>query len=153
MGIEFPFCKRKKLWRSVSQHYWNVHSKMVRMISYKNVTFFIVIQLPICIWLSATPWPGAHQAPLSSTIYWSLLKFMPIEPVMLSNHLILCCPLRLLPSMTVFLIIIYKNLQKKTLSANWKLVASLNTNHLMDRAHKNTQIDLLPSKSLSSNPE
>ena len=37
-----------------------------------------------------------HQAPLSSTICWSLLKFIPTEPLMLFNHLILCCPLILL---------------------------------------------------------
>ena len=35
----------------------------------------------------------AHQAPLSSTISWSLLRFISIELVMPSNHLILCCPL------------------------------------------------------------
>ena len=40
----------------------------------------------------------ACQAPLSSTISQSLLKIMSIESVMLSNHLILCCPLLLLPS-------------------------------------------------------
>ena len=39
----------------------------------------------------------AHQAPLPSTVSQSLLKFMYIESVMISNHLILCCPL-LLPS-------------------------------------------------------
>ena len=44
------------------------------------------------------PWTAAHQASLSSTFSWSLLKFMSIELVMLSNHLILCCPLLLLPS-------------------------------------------------------
>ena len=48
--------------------------------------------------LSVTPWTAAHQASLSSTIFWSLLKLMSIEPVMPSNHLILCCPLLLLPS-------------------------------------------------------
>ena len=42
-----------------------------------------------------TPWTVAHQAPLSSTISWSLLKFIPIELVIISNHLILC--LLLLP--------------------------------------------------------
>src|SRR5574337_983619 len=47
---------------------------------------------------SATPWTAAHQASLSYTISWSLLKFMSIESVMLSNHLILCWPLLLLPS-------------------------------------------------------
>ena len=39
-----------------------------------------------------------HQASLSFTIPWSLLKLMPIELVMPSNYLILCCPLLLLPS-------------------------------------------------------
>ena len=45
-------------------------------------------------WDSATPWTAARQAPLS----WSLLRFASIELVMLSNHLILCCSLLLLPS-------------------------------------------------------
>ena len=41
--------------------------------------------------LFVIPWTAAHQAPLSSTISQSLLKFMSIESVMLSNHLILSC--------------------------------------------------------------
>ena len=45
-----------------------------------------------------TPWTVAFQACLSLTISWSLLKLMPIESVMPSSHLILCCPLLLLPS-------------------------------------------------------
>ena len=45
-----------------------------------------------------TPWTAAHQASLSFTISWSLLKLMSIELAMPSNHLILCCPLLLLPS-------------------------------------------------------
>ena len=45
-----------------------------------------------------TPWTAARQVPLSSTISWSLLKFMSIELVMLFNYLILCHPLLLLPS-------------------------------------------------------
>ena len=48
--------------------------------------------------LFVTPWIAAHQASLSITNYWSLLKLMSIESVMPSNHLILCCPLLLLPS-------------------------------------------------------
>ena len=48
------------------------------------------------IQLSVTPWT-AHQPSLPSTISQSLLKFMSIERVMPSNHLILCCPLLLLP--------------------------------------------------------
>ena len=47
---------------------------------------------------SATPWTAAHLASLSITSSWSLLKLMSIESVMPSNHLILCCPLLLLPS-------------------------------------------------------
>ena len=45
-----------------------------------------------------TPKTAASQDPLSSTISWSLLKFMSIELVMLSNHLFFCRPLLLLPS-------------------------------------------------------
>ena len=59
---------------------------------------FIVVQLLSHIWLFATPWTAALQASLSFTVSRSLLKFMSIESVMLPNHLILCCPLLLLPS-------------------------------------------------------
>ena len=45
-----------------------------------------------------TPWTAACQASLSFTFSWSLLKIMFIESVMPSNHLILCRPLLLLPS-------------------------------------------------------
>ena len=48
--------------------------------------------------LLVTPWTAAHQASLSFTISQSLLKLMSIESVMPSNHLILCHPLLLLPS-------------------------------------------------------
>ena len=47
---------------------------------------------------SVTPWTTARQASLSITNSWSLLKFMSIESVMASNHLILCRPFLLLPS-------------------------------------------------------
>ena len=46
---------------------------------------------------SVTTWTAAHQAFLSLTNSWSLLKLMSIESVMPSNHLILCHPLLLLP--------------------------------------------------------
>ena len=48
--------------------------------------------------LFVTPWTAAHQASLSITNSWSWLKLMSIESVMPSNHLILYCPLLLLPS-------------------------------------------------------
>ena len=50
------------------------------------------------IWFFATPWTAAQHASLPFTISQSLLKLMSIEPVMPSNHLILCPPLLLLPS-------------------------------------------------------
>ena len=50
------------------------------------------------VWLFVTPWTAACQASLSFTNSRSLLKLMSIELVMPSNHLILCCPLLLLPS-------------------------------------------------------
>ena len=51
-----------------------------------------------CVQLFVTPWTAAHQASLSITNSQSLLKLMSIESVMPSNHLILCQPLLLLPS-------------------------------------------------------
>ena len=63
----------------------------------KNVVVAVVQSLS-CVHLFAAPWAAALQTFLSFTISWSLLKFMPIESVMLSNYLILCLPLLLLPS-------------------------------------------------------
>ena len=59
---------------------------------FPNIRYFQMSQL------FAVPRTAAHQASLSFTISTSLLKLMPIESVMLSNHLILCHPLLLLPS-------------------------------------------------------
>ena len=59
---------------------------------------FSSIQLLSHVQLFVTPWTAAHQASLSITNSWSLLKLRSIESVMPSNHLILCCPLLLLPS-------------------------------------------------------
>ena len=63
-----------------------------------NWTELIVFQLLSQDHLFVIPWTAAHEASLSSTSSWSLLKFMSSESVMLSNHLILYCPLLLLPS-------------------------------------------------------
>ena len=58
----------------------------------------IVVQPCSHVQLSATPWTAAHQASLSISNSWNLLKLMSIESVITSNHLILWCPLLLLPS-------------------------------------------------------
>ena len=64
---------------------------------YCNI-YVAIVQLLSHVWLFVTLWTVAHQAPPSSNISWSLLRFMSIESVMLSNHLILCHSLLLLPS-------------------------------------------------------
>ena len=56
------------------------------------------VQSLSCVRLFVTPWTAACQASLSITNSWSLLKLMSIVSGMSSNHLILCCPLLLLPS-------------------------------------------------------
>ena len=63
-----------------------------------NVLIEIVVQSLSCVWLFATPWTTARQASLSITNSQSLPKLMSIKSVMPSNHLILYCPLLLLPS-------------------------------------------------------
>ena len=58
----------------------------------------IVVQLLSHVQLFVTPLTTGHQASLCSIISPNLLKFISVESVMLSNHLILCKPLPLLPS-------------------------------------------------------
>ena len=62
------------------------------------IDWAFVIQSLSHVWLFPTPWTVACQVSLSFTISQSLLKLMSIESVMPSNHLILCHPLLLLPS-------------------------------------------------------
>ena len=59
---------------------------------------FSSVQFSHSVWLFVTPWAAAHQASLSITNSWSLLKIMSVESVMSSNHLVHCHPLLLLPS-------------------------------------------------------
>ena len=80
---------------------WILALKICCLISsMMNTSRYIVV---VVQWLSyvslfATPWTAAGQAPLSLTVSQSLLKLISFESMMLSNHLILCCPLLLLPS-------------------------------------------------------
>ena len=66
--------------------------------------------------LIATPWIAACQASLSITNSRSLLKFMSIESVMPSNHLILCCPLLLLPPIPLSIRVFFN---ESTLRMRW----------------------------------
>ena len=71
------------------------NSRISQSLSYAHISS---VQMLSRVWLFATPWTVAHQDSLSITNSWSLPKLMSIESVMPSNHLILCRPLRLLPS-------------------------------------------------------
>ena len=68
------------------------------MVSDLTMMLLLLFSLLSCDQLFVIPWTIAHEASLSFTVSRSLLKLMFIESVMPSNHLILCRPLLLLPS-------------------------------------------------------
>ena len=76
----------------------NTSSFLMLVISHTMQGQFGSVQLLSHVQLFVTPWTAACQASLSITNSWSLPKLMSIELMMPSNHLILCCPLLLLPS-------------------------------------------------------
>ena len=89
-------------WADRSLHCRKLHKKFNYS---KNISWypwtqnmFISVQSLGYVWLFATPWTAACQASLSIINSWSLLRLMSIDSVMPSNHLILCHPLLLLPS-------------------------------------------------------
>ena len=106
MEISWPTPGQKyQHWRSCQPviHFYCVLHWTVRFGLFQ---WFSLVQSLSCVQLFVTPWTAAHQASLSITNSWSLLKFMSIESVMPSSHLILCRPLLLLlsffPSIRVF---------------------------------------------------
>ena len=78
--------------------FWNTSDQNKLNISWILESAYVVVQSLSHVRLFATPWTTGHQASLSFTLPPSLLKPMSIELVMPSNHLILCHPLLLLPS-------------------------------------------------------
>ena len=84
---------------------------------------FFVVQSLSCVRHFATPWTPAHQASLSFPISWSLLKLMSMESVIPSNHLILCCPFSLLPSVFPSIMVFFNEL---TLCITWPKYWSFN---------------------------
>ena len=76
--------------------YWRMHVANNAVLHI--LKFASSVQLLSCVRLFATPWTAAHQASLSITNSRNLLKLMSIESGMPSNHLILCHPLLLQPS-------------------------------------------------------
>ena len=91
-------------WRSlftVSLEKLMIYFSAITLYTRKNATVGLLkissVQSHSRVWLFATPWTAARQASLSIINSWSLPKLISIELVMLSNHLILCRPLLLLP--------------------------------------------------------
>ena len=76
----------------------DIAERLTLSLSFTLSCLIVVVQLLSCIRLFTTPQTAAHQASLSTTKPRSLLKLMSFESVMPSYHLILCCPLLLLPS-------------------------------------------------------
>ena len=77
------------------RNYWGNHFTIY---THSKLYTFVGVQLLGPVWLFATPWTAACQASLPFIISRSLLKLMSIELVMPSNHLNLCLPFPLLPS-------------------------------------------------------
>ena len=78
-----------QLFVAFCQKYTNFSSHLLKIL---KILSLAVVQWPSCVRLFGTPRTAARLASLSFTISQSLFKLMPIESVMLSNHLILCHP-------------------------------------------------------------
>ena len=101
------------------------------------------------VWLFVTPWTAARQASLSITNFQSLPKFMSIELVMPSNHLILGCPLLLPPSIFPSIRVFYN---ESILCIRWPKYWSFSFSINPSNEHLGLisfRMDLLESKGLS----
>ena len=113
---------------------------------------FSSVQLLSCVRLFATPWTAAHQASLAITNSQSLLKLLSITSVMPSSHLILCCPLLLLPPVLPR-IRVFSN--ESALCIRWPKFWSFSFNISPSNEHSGLisfrmdWLDLLESKGLS----
>ena len=99
-----------------------------------------------CIWLLATPWTATRQVSLSFTISQSLLKLTSIETMMPSNHLILCHPLLLLPSIFPSIRVFSSTLARNKLFKRrwshrpWKLRKARTTGAILEAFSPNNSI-------------
>ena len=116
------------------------------------ITELVVVQSPSHVRLFVAPWTAACLASLSFTISQSLLKLVSIELVMPSNHLILCHPLLLLPSIFPSITVFSKELAPPI---RWPKYCSFSFNISPSNEHSGLLsfrmdwLDLLQSKGLS----
>ena len=89
--LEYSFLKRQVRWSGILISFRIFHSYSWSTRGFSSVQSVSRVRLFV------TPWIAARQASLYITNSWSSLKLMSIESVMPSSHLILCCPLLLLP--------------------------------------------------------
>ena len=101
---------------------WDWNSGLSLSMSSFILWYVVVVQSLSCFWLFETPWTAACQAYLSFTISWSLLRLMSTESVMLSDRLVACRPLPLLPSISLS-IRVFSN--ESALCIRWPALASV----------------------------
>ena len=85
-------CHKRNTWSCLTE------IKIPHVVNIGQALFTVLIQSLSHVWLLATPWTAACQVSLSFAISWSLLKLMPIESVIPSDHLMFCCPFHFLLS-------------------------------------------------------
>ena len=100
----------------------NIKIAVTEQAKYVHILFSPSTTLSSAQLLFVTPWTAACQASLSITNSQSLLKLMSIESVMPSNHLILCCPILLLPSIFPSIRVFPNELVRHTREGNGKLL-------------------------------
>ena len=85
----------KPVWQIYKVYHGYIFKRYIDNLGKSIVSSQVVVELPNCVRLFATPWTATCQAPLSLTSSRSLPKFMSIASAMPSSHLILCRPLLL----------------------------------------------------------
>ena len=99
--MESEINRMRHVWRRYKKCLMRIQEEIKNRSSAINDTITKLknsVQSLSCVRFFVMPWTAAWQASLSITNSWSLLKLLSIELMMPSNHLILCCPFLLLPS-------------------------------------------------------
>ena len=123
-GRRFNLWAKREAWKDDNFLQIDLSNSSKKPSRYFVIVVFVVQSLSH-VWLFVTPWTAAHQASLSFTVSQSLLKLMSIESVMPSNHLILCRPLLLLPSISPSITVFFS---ESALRIRWPKYWSFNLN-------------------------